>query len=84
MLSTLMYVMELHYNVQKFTGCVGKASSTAREHVSFLVEGEDEGVEWGRGEVVEEVERQLGMALDVDVSRFQNMSIQEVEWVCGM
>ena len=57
--------------------------TTAREHISFLVEGEGEEVEWEREEVVVEVVRELGKALDVDISRFQNVTLQEVQWVCG-
>ena len=61
---------------------VGLPDTVERKQVSFLLSLDGAGsVEWGSESVRVEVVRQLGMTLDVDISRIQNLTLQEVEWV---
>ena len=58
-----------------------------RKQVSFLLSVEGAGsVQWGSEEVRGEVARQVGVALDVDISRIQELVIQEMElvWAVGL
>ena len=62
---------------------VGLPDSVERRKISFLLSGAiPDSVEWGSDGVRVEVVRQVGVALDVDPSRIQNMTLQEIEWVC--
>ena len=61
---------------------VGLPDTVEREHVSFLLSGViPDSVDWGSEGVRMEIVRQVGVALDVDPSRIQNVTLQEIEWV---
>ena len=64
---------------------VGFPDSVEKKQVSFLLSGSGSdlpsSVEWNGDKVIGEVVRELGVALDVDPSRIQNVTIQELEWV---
>ena len=55
-----------------------------RKQVSFLLSGVlvPDSVELNGDEVIQQVARQVGVALDVDPSRIQDLTLQELEWVC--
>ena len=55
---------------------VGLPDSVERRRVSFLLSGViPDSVEWGSERVRAEVARQVGVALDVDPSRIQNVTL---------
>ena len=61
---------------------VGLPETVERKQVSFLFGiSVPVSVEWGSEGVITEVVRQMGVALDVDLSRIQNVTMQEIEWV---
>ena len=61
---------------------VGLPVDVERKQVSFLLSGTVSGpVNWGSEEVIGEVVREVGVILDVDISRIQNVTLQEIEWV---
>ena len=64
---------------------VGFPDSVEKKQVSFLLSGSGSNlpssVEWNGDEIIGEVVREVGVALDVDPSRIQNVTIQELEWV---
>ena len=66
---------------------VGLPDEAERKQVSFLLSVEGaESVQWGSEEVRGEVVRQMSVALDVDISRIQELVIQEMElvWAVGL
>lgn len=62
---------------------VGLPDNVEGKQVSFLLSQANDGnsVDWGSKAVQIAIARQVGMALDVDLSRIQNVTLQEVEWV---
>jgi hypothetical protein len=61
---------------------VGFPQSVERKQVSFLLSGSGipSSVEWNGAEVIGEVVRGVSMELDMDPSRIQNVTMQEIEW----
>lgn len=62
---------------------VGLPDNVEGKQVSFLLSQANgvSPVDWGSKAVQMAIARQVGMALDVDLSRIQNVTLQEVEWV---
>ena len=59
---------------------VGFPDSVEMKEVSFLISGTNfpSSVEWNDDSVIEAVLRQLSVALDVDPSRIQHVTLQEL------
>ena len=63
---------------------VGFPDSVEKKQVSFLLSGVPvpNSVDWNGDEVVDELVREMAAALDVDPSRIQDVTLQELdEWV---
>lgn len=62
---------------------VGLPDAVEGKQISFLLSpaSSASSVEWKSEAVQTAIARQVAMALDVDISRVQNVTLQEVEWV---